>query len=107
MIEVTSKAINHIKQIMASEGKENFGLRVGVRSGGCSGLSYQMSFEQEPLANDHVLEFDGVRIFIDVFSAMYLQGTRLDFTDGLDGSGFVFENPNAQRSCGCGQSFSA
>ncbi len=107
MIEVTEKAIDHIKKIMQAEDKTDHGLRVGVRSGGCSGLNYVMAFEKEPLENDHILEFDGVKIFVDVFSAMYLQGTVLDFTDGLNGSGFVFNNPNAKRSCGCGQSFSA
>jgi len=107
MLEVTDKAIDYIKKIRQAEGKAGYGLRVGVRSGGCSGLNYVLEFEKEPLANDHVLEFDDVKIFVDVFSAMYLQGTVLDYSDGLNGSGFVFNNPNAKRSCGCGQSFSA
>ncbi len=107
MIEVTEKAINQIKQILKNEGKEDHGLRIGVRSGGCSGLSYYMEIVKEPIQNDHIVEKDGVKFFIDVFSAMYLQGTTLDFTDGLNGSGFVFNNPNAVRTCGCGQSFTA
>lgn len=107
MIQVTEKALEQIKKIMEMEGKQDYGLRLGVRTGGCSGMSYSIALEDKPLANDEILEFDGVKIFIDVFSAMYLKGTELDFTDGLNGSGFEFRNPNAQRSCGCGQSFSA
>ncbi len=106
-IKVTDKAVGQIRKLMAVEGKESAGLRVGVKSGGCSGLSYTMEFVDDPLANDHVLEFDGVKLFIDVFSAMYLSGSELDFSDGLNGSGFNWSNPNAQRTCGCGQSFSA
>ncbi|RMG61266.1 MAG: iron-sulfur cluster assembly accessory protein [Calditrichaeota bacterium] len=107
MLEVTPKALNKIRQILKEEGKEGYGLRVGVRSGGCSGLSYYLDLVEKPLPNDHVLEFEDVRIFVDVFSAMYLKGTTLDYSDGLMGTGFQFHNPNAQRSCGCGQSFSA
>lgn len=106
-IKVSDNAVNQIKKLMAVEGKEHAGLRVGVKSGGCSGLSYTMEFVDEPLANDHVIEFDGVKLFIDIFSAMYLNGSELDFSDGLNGSGFNWHNPNAQRTCGCGQSFSA
>ncbi len=107
MLQLTDKALDKIKKLIAAEGKENIGLRVGVKAGGCSGLSYQVAFEEKPLENDTVLEFDGVKVFVDVFSSMYLKGTVLDYTDGLDGAGFVFQNPNATRSCGCGQSFSA
>lgn len=106
-VTVTDKAAEQIRKIMAMEKKAGYGLRVGVKSGGCSGLSYFMEFKETPLANDHVLEFGDVKLFIDVFSAMYLNGSELDFTDGLNGSGFEWHNPNAQRSCGCGQSFSA
>lgn len=106
-LTITPKAQEQIKKIMQVEGKAGQGLRVGVKSGGCSGLSYYMEFKEEPLPNDHVLEFGDVKLFVDVFSAMYLNGSELDFTDGLNGSGFAWHNPNAQRSCGCGQSFSA
>ncbi|NIW79008.1 MAG: iron-sulfur cluster assembly accessory protein [Calditrichae bacterium] len=106
-VNVTEKAIDQIKRIMESENKVGYGLRVGVKSGGCSGLSYYMDFTEKPLDNDHVLEFDGVKFFVDVFSAMYLNGSELDYSDGLNGAGFVWNNPNAQRNCGCGQSFSA
>ncbi len=106
-IGVTEKAIEQLRKLMQVEGKEGHGLRIGVKSGGCSGLSYFMEFAEEPLPNDIVLEFGDVKLFIDVFSGMYLNGSQLDFTDGLNGSGFVWNNPNAERTCGCGQSFSA
>jgi len=107
MIQVTDKALTQIKKIMESENKKDQLLRIGVRSGGCSGLSYVMEFSQEQLPNDEVIEMNGVKILVDVFSAMYLKGSELDFSDGLNGAGFEFKNPNAARSCGCGQSFSA
>jgi iron-sulfur cluster assembly protein len=107
MIQVTDKALAQIRNIMEAENKKDHALRIGVRSGGCSGLSYVMEFSKETLPNDEVLEVDGVRILIDVFSGMYLKGSELDFSDGLNGAGFEFKNPNAARSCGCGQSFSA
>ncbi len=106
-VSVTEKAIKQIRLLMEADNKQGHGLRVGVKSGGCSGLSYFMEFKEEPLANDHVLEYGDVKIFLDVFSAMYLNGSELDFTDGLNGSGFDWKNPNAERTCGCGQSFSA
>ena len=107
MIQVTDKALTQIKKIMEAENKNDQLLRIGVRSGGCSGLSYIMEFSDEQLPNDELLEMDGVKILVDVFSAMYLKGSELDFSDGLNGAGFEFKNPNAARSCGCGQSFSA
>ncbi len=106
-IKITDKAKNQILQIMKNDNKEGWGLRVGVKSGGCSGLSYFMEFKETPLANDHIHEFGEVKIFVDVFSAMYLNGCELDFSDGLNGTGFKWSNPNATRTCGCGESFSA
>ena len=106
MIEVTDKAIAEVKKIMASENHEPCsGLRVGVKGGGCSGLSYVLDFAKEPRPDDNVLEFDGIKIFLDPKSALYLKGTQLDFSGGLNGTGFTFVNPNAQRTCGCGSSF--
>ncbi|MCB0274984.1 MAG: iron-sulfur cluster assembly accessory protein [Calditrichaeota bacterium] len=106
-VKISERAAAQIAKLLKAEGlSEDAGLRVGVKSGGCSGLSYYMEFKQEPLPNDHIIEAGTVRIFVDVFSAMYLNGSELDFTDGLNGTGFAWSNPNAARSCGCGQSFS-
>ena len=105
MITVTTKAINEVKKLLQSDSRENFGLRVGVKGGGCSGLSYVLDFQKEPRPDDKVFEVDGIKIFLDPKSAIYLKGTELDFSDGLNGSGFAFNNPNAQRTCGCGSSF--
>ena len=106
-VKISDRAVSQIAKLLKAEGLTNeAGLRVGVKSGGCSGLSYYMEFKDQPLPNDHIIEADGVRIFVDVFSAMYLNGSELDFTDGLNGTGFAWSNPNASRSCGCGQSFS-
>lgn len=110
MIEVTDKAVTHIKRLMENEGKQSHVVRVGVRGGGCSGLSYVLQFEPEERVNalmDTVIERDGARIAIDRKSLLYLAGTTLDFDDGLMGKGFVFKNPNARQTCGCGESFSA
>jgi len=104
MITVTDKAVKQVKFLMEQEGGQK-GLRVGVKGGGCSGLSYFLEFEEAPRPDDHVLEFDGLKVFLDPKSALYLKGTKLDFSDGLNGKGFEFINPNAQRTCGCGSSF--
>ncbi len=106
MISMTSKAIKQVKIIMADEQKgEITGLRVGIKGGGCSGLSYVLDFVKEPRQDDKIFEFDGVKVFMDPKSAIYLKGTEIDFSDGLMGTGFNFINPNAQRTCGCGSSF--
>ncbi len=106
MISMTSKAIKQVKTIMAEEQEGKItGLRVGVKGGGCSGLSYVLDFVKEPRQDDKIFEFDGVKVFMDPKSAIYLKGTEIDFSDGLMGTGFNFINPNAQRTCGCGSSF--
>jgi len=107
-ITITDKAGSEIRRIM-SENKiaPSFGLRVGVKGGGCSGLSYSLGFESEPKEGDSVLDTKGVKLFVDGKSLFYLSGTELDFSDGLNGKGFVFNNPNATKTCGCGNSFSA
>ncbi|MFC1557527.1 HesB/IscA family protein [candidate division KSB1 bacterium] len=106
-VSITENAANEIKRVMAEQNiGENAGLKVGVAGGGCSGLSYTMDFAQEPSPGDRVFEKHGVRLFIDVKSFLYIQGTELDFSGGLNGRGFVFTNPNATRTCGCGSSFS-
>jgi iron-sulfur cluster assembly protein len=107
MITLTPKAATEIKKIMAQEEGGECALRVGVKGGGCSGLSYFLVLDKEARPDDNVLESNGVKVYLDSKSALYLQGTELDFTDGLQGTGFTFNNPNAQRTCGCGSSFSA
>lgn len=106
MIAVTPKAVAKIKQALASHQLEG-GLRLGVLGGGCSGLSYQFRFDREPRPNDKVFEFDGVKVFVDPKSYLYLHGLTLDYHESLLQSGFVFDNPNAKKSCGCGSSFVA
>jgi iron-sulfur cluster assembly protein len=107
MIHVTEKAAEQIKIVRAKEGfDENHGLRVSAVGGGCSGLSYKLHFDKEVCEDDRVYEEKGVRIIVDKKSLVVLNGTSLDFSGGLNGSGFVFSNPNATGSCGCGSSFS-
>lgn len=107
-ITLSEKAFAEVKKIMEQNKiPDTYGLRVGVKGGGCSGLSYSLGFDSEARAGDKILEKDGVRIFIDAKSLFYLSGTQLDFTDGLNGRGFVFNNPNASKTCGCGSSFGA
>ena len=106
MIQVTPKAVEKIRQAFAREGVEG-GLRLAVIGGGCSGLSYQIRFETGAEAADRVFEFDGVKVFVDPKSILYLRGMTLDYEDTLMHSGFVFRNPNAQKTCGCGSSFTS
>ncbi len=108
MITLTEKAIHEIKRIQTSSTEESSGmLRVMVTGGGCSGLSYKLGFDKQPPAeNDKILEVGGVKVVVDSKSSLFLQGTELDFTDGLNGKGFIFSNPNAKKTCGCGNSFS-
>jgi iron-sulfur cluster assembly protein len=106
MIQVTPKAVEKIRQSFAKEGVEG-GLRLGVLGGGCSGLSYQIKFEPKERPMDKVFEFDGVKVFIDPKSMLYLDGLTLDYKESLMYSGFSFDNPNAKKSCGCGSSFTA
>jgi len=106
-ITITDKAVKEIKKIM-DENKIalEFGLRIGVKGGGCSGLTYTLGFDPETREGDMIVEQDGVKLFVDGKSLFYLAGTQLDFSDGLNGKGFIFNNPNANKSCGCGESFS-
>jgi len=105
LIDITDRALQEIRQIFTEENHpSNTGLRLGVMGGGCSGLSYQMEFS-ELREDDRVLEFDDVRVFLDPKSTIYLKGIILDYRDGLMGRGFVFKNPNATNTCGCGESF--
>jgi iron-sulfur cluster assembly protein len=106
MVTVTPKAVGKIREAFQREGV-NGGLRLGVLGGGCSGLSYQFKFDVKPRPTDQVLNFEDVKVFIDPKSLVFLDGMTLDWKDSLIHSGFVFENPNAKKSCGCGTSFSA
>ena len=106
VVIITDKALNKIREVFTREDKgPEYGLRLGVIGGGCSGLSYKIDFDKEK-DKDHILSFDNIRVFIDLKSAVYLKDSTLDFQDGLDGKGFVFKNPNATNTCGCGESFS-
>ena len=107
-LQVTDKALKRIRAAMAKEGisPTEGGLRLGVMGGGCSGLSYSIKFDTKPRERDRIYEFDGVRVFVDPKSFIYLHGMVVDYEETLMRQGFVFNNPNAQKSCGCGSSFS-
>lgn len=107
MITITDKAkarIEHIRK--ESDYGNGYFLRVGVESGGCSGLSYKLDFDNQVKEGDQEFEDKGIRIVMDIKSFLYLSGTELDFSEGLNGKGFSFNNPNASRTCACGESFS-
>lgn len=107
MITVTDTAKNKIVELRTKEGKgDSQNIRVAVQGGGCSGLMYDLEFDAEIKEKDEVFEDKGVKILVDRKSLLYLLGTTLDFSDGLNGKGFQFVNPNASRTCGCGESFS-
>ncbi len=107
MISVTPKAVQKIREQFAKHGVTEGGLRLGVQGGGCSGLSYLFKLEARQRPQDSVYDFDGVKIYVDPKSLLYLDGMTLDYQESLIRSGFVFENPNAKKSCSCGTSFSA
>lgn len=108
MIKVAITAREKVSTLMQDEGFDPTTdlVRVGVKSGGCSGLSYELEFDREIKAEDQLYEDNGIRIVVDKKSLLYLIGTTLEYSGGLNGKGFVFNNPNAQRTCGCGESFS-
>jgi len=108
MITLTDKAVKEIKRLQdADASAQGKPLRVQVVGGGCSGMSYKLGFDQEPVSElDKTFSKDGISLIVDSKSFLYITGTELDFSDGLNGKGFVFNNPNAKRSCGCGSSFS-
>ncbi|MGD0295188.1 MAG: iron-sulfur cluster assembly accessory protein [Terracidiphilus sp.] len=108
-LQITEKAIQRIRAAMAKEGisPTEGGLRLGVMGGGCSGLSYSIKFDTQPRERDRIFEFDGVKVFVDPKSFLYLHGMTLDYEETLMRQGFNFINPNSKRSCSCGSSFSA
>jgi|TARA_B100001063_G_scaffold209566_1_gene206639 iron-sulfur cluster assembly protein len=106
MITVTDSAKRQAIRLMEDDGKEGFFIRVGVEGGGCSGLMYQLTFDNERKEDDSSFMDNDIEVVVDKKSYLYLLGTTLDFSGGLNGKGFVFQNPNADRTCGCGESFS-
>ena len=106
MITLTDNATVKVKELIAQEGQDGLMLRVQVRPGGCAGYSYEMFFDSESESDDMVADQGGVNVVVDPSSAVLLTGATLDYKDGLQGAGFSIDNPNAQKSCGCGNSFS-
>ncbi len=106
MITLTDTASVKVKELIAQEGDDNLMLRVAVRPGGCAGFSYEMFFDSQKDADDMIADQGGVSVVVDPSSAQLLTGATLDYKDGLQGAGFAIDNPNAQKSCGCGNSFS-
>jgi len=104
-VKITPKANGEVIKLVNAENNPNIGLRLGVKGGGCSGLSYDLQFTTQE-DGDTVIEHDGYNVFMDAKSMIYLKGMQLDYQDGLQGKGFVFVNPNATSTCGCGESFS-
>lgn len=107
LLTLTEKAVEMVKDAMQREGLAGYGIRIGVMGGGCSGFQYSMDFENAPKDGDITLEQDGLKLFVDAMSSMYLQGVTVDYVVGLQGAGFKFNNPNAKSTCGCGSSFQA
>ncbi len=106
MIMLTDSAASKVNELISVEGEDGLALRVAVRPGGCSGFSYEMYFDTDRAADDITKDFGGVDVVVDPQSAQLLEGATLDYKDGLQDAGFSIDNPNAQRTCGCGQSFS-
>ena len=106
MITITDTAAAKVKELLDQEYEEGLALRVAVRPGGCSGFSYEMFFDSDVADDDQKATFGQIQVIVDTSSAMLLEGATLDYKDGLNQAGFAIDNPNAQRTCGCGQSFS-
>ena len=107
MLQMTDKAVGKVKEILGTQDPKPTGLRISVVGGGCSGFSYSMAFENSPQILDKTYEYDGLKIFIDQASLLYLDGAKVDYVENVQGSGFKFDNPNVSTTCGCGSSFSA
>lgn len=106
MVQLTETAIGKVKEILDTQEPKPAGLRIAVVGGGCSGFSYSMAFENSPNLLDKTYSFDGLKVFIDQASMLYLDGAEVDYVETLEGSGFKFNNPNVKNTCGCGSSFS-
>ena len=107
MLTISEAAAEKIKTMLTDQGHPDYGLRVGVMGGGCSGFQYRLAFEEGAGEMDQIIEDKGVRVFVDPKSCLYLNGVNVDYVDGLMGAGFKIDNPNARSTCGCGESFSA
>ncbi len=107
MVQLTETAVGKVREILDTQEPKPAGLRIAVVGGGCSGFSYSMAFENSPGLLDKTYTFDGLKVFVDQASLLYLDGAEVDYVDTLEGSGFRFNNPNTKSTCGCGSSFSA
>ncbi|MBM3797269.1 MAG: iron-sulfur cluster assembly accessory protein [Acidobacteria bacterium] len=107
MINLTETAVSKVKEILTSQEPVPAGLRIAVVGGGCSGFSYSMAFENNPQMLDKTYNYDGLKVFVDQASLLYLEGAQVDYVESIEGSGFKFSNPNVKSTCGCGSSFSA
>ncbi len=107
MISLTDRAIDKVREFIGQQEEPYEGIRVAVVAGGCSGFEYKMNLERASREDDQVLTLDGVKVFVDEQSMLYLDGTQIDFIESVKGSGFSFHNPNAKGTCGCGESFNA
>ncbi len=107
MITLTNTAVGKVKEILSSQEPKPDGLRISVVGGGCSGFSYSMAFENSPGMLDKTYNFDGLKVFVDQASMLYLDGAEVDYVETLEGAGFKFNNPHVKSTCGCGSSFSA
>jgi iron-sulfur cluster assembly protein len=105
VVHITPQAIEELKRLIGLEKDPNLFVRIGVASGGCSGMAYAMEFDNQPQESDGEFDYDGLKVRVDLRAAAYLKGSTVDYKGGLLGGGFTFENPNAKRSCGCGTSF--
>ncbi len=106
MVQLTENAISKVKEIISSQEPKPAGLRISVVGGGCSGFSYSMAFENTPNMLDKTLNYEGLKVFVDQASLLYLDGAQVDYVETMEGSGFKFENPQVKSTCGCGSSFS-
>ena len=107
MVQLTTTAVGKVKEIMDAQTPKPSGLRLAVVGGGCSGFSYSMAFENKPSMLDKTYDYEGLKVFVDQASMLYLDGAEVDYVETLEGSGFKFNNPNTKSTCGCGSSFSA
>jgi len=105
MLSLTEVAASKVKEIMSQQNPAPSGLRVAVVGGGCSGFSYHMAFDNQENPSDNVYEYEGVKVYVDQMSEMYLDGVQIDYIETLEGAGFKFNNPNVKSTCGCGSSF--